>query len=75
MNSVDSVIRAAEERLSSARLGLQILRQGPKHARSGLYNAVVFGRQVTFSLQNMRSVDLTFDSWYEPRMTESASAR
>ncbi len=58
--SVQDVIRAAEERLQTARFGLQDMSK-PERAQSGLYNAVVFGRMVTFALQNLRNIAPDFD--------------
>jgi len=35
----------------------------------GIYNVAVFGRSVTFALQNLRTVVGTdFDEWYEPHL-------
>jgi hypothetical protein len=63
MASALESIRAAEERLATARFGLQDMAD-PKRTRAGLYNAVVFGRMVTFALQNMRNEVAGFDEWY-----------
>ena len=65
-NSAADVIRRAEEHLQTARFGLEDMRSRPERFQSGLHNAVVFGRAVTFALQNMRSVVPDFDEWYEP---------
>src|SRR5262249_17042181 len=59
------VIQAAEDRLRTARFGLADM-DNPDRNRSGLYNAVVFGRMVTFALQNLRSIVPDFDEWYAP---------
>jgi glutaminyl-tRNA synthetase len=67
--SANESIQAAEERLAIARLGLKDMDE-PTRARSGLYNAVVFGRMVTFSLQNMRNQVAGFDEWYAPISAE-----
>jgi hypothetical protein len=61
--SVADSINAAEEHLAIARLGLKDMDQSTR-ARSGLYNAVVFGRAVTFALQNMKNQVDGFDEWY-----------
>lgn len=45
----------------------------PERAQSGLYNAVVFGRMVTFALQNLRSVVPDFDDWYAPKQDQMRS--
>jgi glutaminyl-tRNA synthetase len=57
-------IKAANERLATVRFGLADMAD-PNRARTGLYNAVVFGRMVTFALQNMTSSVPEFDDWYE----------
>jgi hypothetical protein len=64
MASSSEAIRAAEDRLATARFGLADM-SNPKRSLSGLMNAVVFGRMVTFALQNMRSSVPEFDDWYE----------
>lgn len=68
-HSASDVIRAAEERLESARFGLADMKQ-PQRAHSGFYNAVVFGRMVTFALQNLRSIIPEFDQWYAPKQEQ-----
>jgi hypothetical protein len=55
--SVAVVIRSAEDRLRTARFG----------------DAVVFGRMVTFALQNLRSVVPEFDGWYQAKQEEMKS--
>lgn len=60
-SSADS-IRAAEERLNIARQGLKDM-DDPRRSRSGLYNAVVFARMVTFALQNMKNQADGFNEW------------
>jgi hypothetical protein len=67
-NSQD-IFRAVDERLETARFGLRDM-SNPAKARSGLYNAVVFGRMVTFALQNLRSIANDFDEWYRPKQEE-----
>src|SRR4029077_19190997 len=70
--SASDVIRAAEERLQTARFGVEDMAR-PKRMQSGLYNAVVFGRMVTFALQNLRSVAPEFDQWYAPKQEDMRS--
>jgi hypothetical protein len=53
MATAEQAIQSAKDRLATARFGLADM-DDPKRARSGLYNAVVFGRMVTFALQNMQ---------------------
>lgn len=65
MTTAEQAIEAARDRLATARFGLADMND-PKRARSGLYNAVVFGRMVTFALQNMRNQVDGFDEWYAP---------
>ncbi|PDT57098.1 hypothetical protein CO678_35050 [Bradyrhizobium diazoefficiens] len=45
----------------------------PERAKGGLYNAVVFGRMITFSLQNLRGVIPDFDGWYTGKQNELRS--
>jgi hypothetical protein len=50
-----------------ARLGLEDFLRGdrPKRRAAGLRNVIVWGRSVTFVLQNIRTFKRdTFDSWY-----------
>jgi hypothetical protein len=67
--SATDSIRAAEQHLATARFGLKDMDQ-PARARSGLFNAVVFGRAVTLALQNMRHQVEGFDEWYAPFRTK-----
>jgi hypothetical protein len=67
---INDVFRAVDDRQKTARFGLEENMKSPRRARSGLYNAVVFGRMVTFALQNLRSVVEGFDAWYEPKKEE-----
>jgi hypothetical protein len=59
------ILRRAVEMLETARMGLSDVRKDPSRRLSGLRNLVVFGRAVTNVLQNLRSTEPTFDSWYE----------
>ncbi|WP_186155931.1 hypothetical protein [Burkholderia gladioli] len=68
-NDIEVVIRRVEETLQTARQGLDDLLDVTRSRRmSGLRNLIVFGRSVTFVLQNLRSVvgDDVFNAWYEP---------
>jgi len=52
--------------LSTAKLGFEDLKSKNKVRRySGLRNLIVFGRSVTFVLQNLSSIEIEFDGWYE----------
>ncbi len=66
---VSDVFQAVNDRQKVARFGLEDMKN-PQRTRSGLYNAVVFGRMVTFALQNLRSVVEGFDVWYGPKKEE-----
>src|SRR5258708_1784819 len=60
------ILCRAVETLETARMGLVDVRADPSRRMSGLRNLVVFGRAVTNVLQNLRSTESTFDSWYDP---------
>ena len=63
------VLHKARMILSTAQLGLSDLEgEVPTRRVPGLHNVIVFGRAVTFVLQNLRTIDATaFDEWYLPR--------
>jgi hypothetical protein len=65
---VSEIVRRAEQTLRLAELGLADLRgQDPDRRIPGLSNVVVFGRAVTFVLQNLSgSIGAEFHEWYEP---------
>jgi hypothetical protein len=63
--SAEQVAQEAEELLQTAYFGLADLRGKPER-RSGLRNAVVFGRNTTWALQNLRHIVPGFDDWYAP---------
>jgi hypothetical protein len=67
-----TVLSKARKIFDTARLGLADLEGGdPARRIPGLHNVIVFGRAVTFVLQNLRTVDAgAFDAWYEPRRSE-----
>lgn len=53
------------ETLKTAELGFALLTKGPPNVKlCGLRNLVVFGRAVTFVLQNLRSTEPEFEEWY-----------
>jgi len=64
-HSVKDIFQAAEQRLETARFGLKDM-SIPERAQSGLYNAVVFDRMITFSLQYLRGIVSNFDGFYIP---------
>lgn len=65
--AASEIIRRAEEILQTARHGLDDFRNanGPRRY-SGLRNFVVFGRSVTFVLQNISGKVDGFAEWYAP---------
>jgi hypothetical protein len=65
-NTTISVLTRAEEILSTAKLGYEDMQSKDKNRRySGLRNLIVFGRSVTFVLQNLSSIEAGFQEWYE----------
>jgi hypothetical protein len=66
---VQAIIVKAEETLQTARFGYDDLTSGNRSRRfSGIRNLVVFGRSVTFVLQNLKTPvgEEAFNAWYEP---------
>jgi hypothetical protein len=64
---VNEVLAKAREILAAARQGLDDLFSDDENRRIfGIHNVAVFGRSVTFVLQNLRSATESFDAWYEP---------
>ncbi|WLG31936.1 hypothetical protein PSH85_16365 [Pseudomonas simiae] len=62
-------IKRAEQVLDTAYFGLKVLRAGdPSERSAGLRNVLVFGRSVTFVIQNLKSIvgEARFDGWYSP---------
>ena len=59
------ILQRTEETLYTAMLGLKALESSdPRERMAGLRNLIVFGRAVTNVLQNLRSVEPEFESWY-----------
>lgn len=65
------VLDRAAVMLATAKRGLaDVMSTDPSRRQPGIYNLIVFGRAVTFVLQNLRTVDREyFDVWYLPRQT------
>jgi cyclopropane fatty-acyl-phospholipid synthase-like methyltransferase len=64
----------AVETLKTAKLGYDVLtKQSPELRLCGLRNLVVFGRAVTFVLQNLRNTEPEFDEWYSEFAQEMKS--
>jgi hypothetical protein len=73
LSEIEATIKKAEEMLETARCGFEDLIANDKSRRIvGLRNLIVFGRTVTFVLQNLRSkmAEGEFDAWYTPKQEE-----
>jgi len=68
--SPKQAISAARQRWATARFGLQDMQMRTSRYQSGLMNAVVFGRMVSFALQNMKNAVDDWEQWYEPIQKE-----
>lgn len=66
-------ILSAEKKLETAYFGLKDMLAGPERYDAGLMNAVVFGRMVTLSLQNMSTSVPRFAEWYKPHRENLAA--
>ncbi|EDM83550.1 hypothetical protein [Limnobacter sp. MED105] len=69
VNDIQAIIQKAEETLQTARFGYEDLTSGNRYRRyTGLRNLVVFGRSVTFVIQNLKTPvgSDRFDAWYQP---------
>jgi hypothetical protein len=67
--SVADVMRKTKDLLDTVGRGLAMVAGSDPTARPmGIHNVAVFGRSVTLTLQNLRTVvgDEAFDAWYEP---------
>ena len=60
---IKAILAGVDDRLALARLGLRDMSIAA-HGRSGLYNAVVYGPQVTFALQTLSGKAPSFNEWY-----------
>lgn len=68
-NEIRAIIQKAEETLQTARFGYEDLTSGNRSRRfSGIRNLVVFGRSVTFVIQNLKTPvrEEKFQEWYNP---------
>lgn len=75
-NEIQAIIQKAENTYQTARFGFDDLTSSNRARRfSGLRNLIVFGRSVTFVLQNLKTPvgEDTFNSWYEPLQNEMKS--
>lgn len=65
----EEAIQRAERMLNGAYLGLKQFERGTGEEKYlGLYNAVSFGRNLTFALQKATSEDADFEEWYAERV-------
>lgn len=64
---IQAILSRVDETLETAKRGLEdVLDTSRVRRMSGLRNLIVFGRSVTFVLQNLRSATVEFDEWYAP---------
>jgi hypothetical protein len=68
--TTSDVLRALGDTLTTAELGLKDVVSNPERRLTGFRNLVVFGRAITNVLQNLRSTEADFDSWYAPYVQE-----
>jgi hypothetical protein len=69
--STRETLARVKETLDTAKLGLRdVVEGGPSRRLGGLRNLIVFGRAVTNVLQNLRSSEPSFDTWYQPYVNE-----
>ena len=63
--TTSKILNDVQETLKTAELGFAMLTKGaPNLKLCGLRDLVIFGRVVTFVLQNLRSTESKFDEWY-----------
>ena len=63
------VLSRADDVIRSAFQGLEMLKNANGAVKNlGLRNVIVFGRSVTFVLQNLRAYEDSFDQWYAPHL-------
>jgi len=70
MATIEQILQRTEDTLTTAKHGYEDLVSVDRTRRfTGLRNLIVFGRSVTFVLQNLRSTvgKKRFDDWYEPQ--------
>jgi hypothetical protein len=59
------IMRAAERKLKAAEFGLEDMVNRPdERLETGFYNAIVFGRMATLTLQNLENRAAGFEKWY-----------
>jgi len=66
---IDEILGGAQRMLRGSYSGLKQFQEAEGEERLiGLHNAVTFGRNVTFVLQNLKGKAEGFDEWYEERV-------
>lgn len=73
VEATNLAIKRAQQVLDTAFFGLKVLKRGdPSERSAGLRNVLVFGRSVTFVIQNLRSIvgESRFNNWYAPFQDE-----
>ncbi|WP_158968046.1 hypothetical protein [Paraglaciecola sp. L3A3] len=67
IKEIEAIIKKAEETLKTAQFGFEDL-SDKKRRTSGLRNLIVFGRSVTFVIQNLKTPvgEKEFSTWYLP---------
>lgn len=67
IKEIEAIIQKAEETLKTAQFGFDDL-SDKKRRTSGLRNLIVFGRSVTFVIQNLKTPvgEEDFTNWYSP---------
>lgn len=73
IKTTTSVLQKAESTLDNAKLGLKDFLTGGEREQAGLTALVTSGRSVTFVLQNLKSIEPDFESWYKPYQEEMAN--
>lgn len=68
--TVSQILHEADDLLKTAEFGLEDMKSRPGRARSGLRNAVIFGRNSTWALQNLKNVVPDFEAWYSAKQAE-----
>ena len=63
MSRVAEVLREAQERLETARVGLKHAKLSPYELKGGFRNVAIYGRMVTFCTNNLRGKVAGFEEW------------
>jgi hypothetical protein len=63
MSRVTQILSEAQERLDTARVGLEQAKLGPYHVKAGFRNVAIYGKMVTFCTNNLRGKIEGFEDW------------